>query len=89
MEGINSEETNCRYCGRSIIEKTNGAHRYAYIGNSKELAKWNYYGGWVCTQYCDRNACLEMESSFPGAGRATTLSSGAASQVKINWQENG
>lgn len=73
----------CRNCRKEIHESHTA---YAYDPVTKKPAKWNFYGGWVCSEQCDKQACLDMESSFPGAGRATSLSSCAKQQVDKNWK---
>ena len=47
-----------------------GSEHHAYIkrGNHLEPAEWCYYGGWVCSEPCDRMACLRLEQSMPGHG---------------------
>lgn len=39
----------------------------------------------MCSRRCDEKACLELESSMPGAGQATTVSSFARRQIESNW----
>lgn len=74
----------CRYCNRAL----NGAPYYmgksAYDPKTGEKCKINFYGGFVCSQQCDYNACIDQESSF-GAGIARTLSSPARNHYNKNW----
>lgn len=72
----------CRNCKREInVSSTNHA---VVVGTGKK-AKWNHYGEWVCSEQCDKQACLDLESSMPGAGHARTVSTFAAEQIRKNW----
>lgn len=78
-----SEETqNCRGCGKLLI----GKYPYAYDPKTKKDAKWNYYGGFVCSEACDVRASLELEQSMPGHGSSQKyISQAAKAKVKSNW----
>lgn len=59
----------CRYCGKILIGKPyRFGGSYAYDPKTKEAAKTNYYGGYVCSRSCDFNASLTLERSMPGHG---------------------
>lgn len=75
----------CRGCGRRLDGNSYERGGLAYIPENGEPAKVNFYGGWVCSESCDRRASLEMESSFPGAGKARSLQSGSERHVRTNW----
>lgn len=75
----------CRGCGMALDGSPYYTGKSAFHPRTKEQAKANYYGGWVCCESCDYRACLEQESSFPGAGKATFLSLGAKQRIRNNW----
>lgn len=75
------ETTNCRYCNKLL----HGKYPYAVDKKTGKEAKWNYYGGFVCSKGCDINACLEQKLSMPGAGRATSLNTSEKQKVRENW----
>lgn len=81
------ETAECRHCGKAL--KGTPYHRggRAYDPATGSEAPACFYGGYVCSEQCDRAACLALESSFPGAGRATRLSCYAEQHVKSNWPE--
>lgn len=74
----------CRNCRTPITEKSN---TYAIVDSTKKEAKQNFYGGWVCSPQCDRQACLDLKSDMPGAGRATSLNSSEEKKMRSNWPE--
>jgi hypothetical protein len=76
------EFTECRGCGHRLVIGSGGG---AYDPETMELAKYNFYGGWVCSRRCDTEVCLRVSSSMPGAGRATSLNSHEREQVERNW----
>ncbi len=79
------EKPKCRGCGRTLEGKPYWAGGPAYIPGTRERAKANHYGGWVCSKVCDERACLSMESSFPGVGKAKSLSQFAKRSIQSNW----
>jgi len=80
----NTTKDKCRNCGEKISVYKNQS---AKVDHSKEDAKWNQYGGWVCSRSCDYNACVTMESSFPGAGVTKTPGQSSMRKIKENWGE--
>lgn len=75
------ETTNCRYCNKLL----HGKYPYAVDKKTGKEAKWNYYGGFVCSKSCDVSAILQHKSSMPGAGKATFLNSFEREKVNSNW----
>jgi hypothetical protein len=75
----------CRGCGRPL----NGTAYYlggsAYIPESGDKAKVNFYGGYVCSRDCDKRVSLDMSSSMPGAGKAHRLNTSEAESLRANW----
>jgi len=81
------ERANCRGCGKIMDGKPYHLGGIALHPETGERCRVNYYGGYICSEWCDRNVCLDMESSMPGAGRAKSVSSSAAQHIKDNWSE--
>ena len=80
------EHATCRGCGRVLRGKPYWMGGSAYIPETGERAAVNHFGGYVCSENCDRRACLEMLSSMPGAGPAKSLSNTFCGEtVKQNW----
>jgi hypothetical protein len=78
----------CRGCGKLL--KGDGSQGNAvYDPETKIFAKWNYFGGWVCSELCDYNSCLNLEKSMPGHMGQHSLGIGSSSYnaVKNNWKE--
>lgn len=77
----------CRGCGRKLIGKPYYMGGGAILpGPKMEPARVNVYGGYVCSEDCDRRASLDMEQSMPGHGGQTRLSSYAAESLRKNWK---
>lgn len=87
MIGDKEEVPQCRYCGKSLKGGMYYTGKSAYHPETGERCKANFYGGWICSKSCDYNASMEMESSMPGAGRATRLGSSAERHYKSNWSD--
>jgi len=75
----------CRGCGQELEGNPYHLGGHAYIPGTRNRAKVNFYGGWVCSEACDRRACLEMSSSMPHAGTALSLNSFELQKIKDNW----
>lgn len=78
----------CRGCGKPL----NGSGRQMDAvtdPDTKKDAKWNHYGGWVCSRQCDYNSSLELERSMPGHMGQNSLSTGSAAynSVERNWKD--
>ena len=81
-----NKTSTCRGCGKTL----NGdGSQCSSVSDpvTKESAKWNYYGCWVCSRQCDYNASLELEKSMPGHMGQKSLSIGSESYRTIvrNW----
>lgn len=69
------ERAKCRGCGRLL---DGDDYRYggrAFVPHASPLirgprreAKACHYGGFVCSEACDRRACLNLEQTMPGHG---------------------
>lgn len=80
------EQAKCRHCRKPLLGKPYYMGGPAFIPETNEQAKVNYYGGFVCSQRCDYNASLSLEQSMPGHGsEQKTLGTFAATHHKNNW----
>lgn len=82
-----TETAVCRGCGRALNGKPFYQGGQAYHPETNDRCPSNYYGGFVCSQSCDRHVSLDMESSMPGVGLAVRLSSPAQSSLCHNWNK--
>lgn len=82
-----NKNTICRGCGK-LLNGDGSQGNSVYDPDTKKDAKWNYYGGWVCSKVCDHNSSLELERSMPGHMGQRSLSIGSQSykSVKRNWE---
>jgi hypothetical protein len=78
----------CRGCGKPLKGSGRQMDCVTDPETGKE-AKWNYYGGYVCSERCDYNSSLELERSMPGHFGQRNLSIGSESykSVKKNWAQ--
>jgi len=83
---MSDKNATCRNCGKILNGKPYHLGGHAYHPETKEKCKVNYYGGFVCSESCDRRASLDLESSMPGAGEAKSLSSQASISIMNNWR---
>ena len=80
------EKAVCRHCRLKLIGKP-----YRYGGSAlhpvtKETIKINYYGGFICSRFCDHEASLELERSMPGHGyEQKSLGTEASKSLINNW----
>lgn len=85
----NTEETaTCRGCGKKLNGKPYYMGGQAYHPVTNERCKVNFYGGFVCSETCDRNSSLELERTMPGHNRnQITLSCDAQNDLNKNWRK--
>jgi hypothetical protein len=82
----NEAKAVCRGCNKTLDGKPYYMGHPAYHPVTKEQCKVNFYGGFVCSESCDRNASLELERTMPGhTGAQSSLSSPAQDHLKKNW----
>lgn len=83
-----SKQSICRGC-RKTLNGDGSQGSSVSDPDTREAAKWNYYGGWVCSRQCDYNSSLRLEQSMPGHIGQTRLSLGSASYnaVERNWKQ--
>ena len=79
------ETAKCRNCGKKLIGKPYHLGGGAYDPKTMDRIPINFFGGYVCSENCDRKICLEMLSSMPGAGPAKHLDTPTRDQVERNW----
>lgn len=81
------ETATCRGCGRALRGKPYWTGGLAYVPETGEQAKANFYGGWVCSRSCDHRSSLELERSMPGHGDGQQrLGCFAQQSLDRNWQ---
>lgn len=80
------EQATCRGCGRLLIGDAYMYGGSAYLPEGGQ-AKVCYYGGFVCSESCDRRACLELERSMPGHDRRQTrLDGNLDADIMRKWE---
>jgi hypothetical protein len=78
----------CRGCGRRLKGQDYRYGQPAYIPETNERAKVNFYGGFVCSRACDYRASLVQEQSMPGGFMHNPILSCYAQQsLERNWSE--
>lgn len=87
MKNKTDEVATCRGCGRELIGKPYYMGGGAYMPKTMEPCKVNFYGGYVCSPACDKNASLELERTMPGhTSSQSSLSCQALRDWKKNWE---
>lgn len=76
----------CRGCRRTLRGKPYHMGGDAYLPDGSQ-AKFNHYGGFVCSEDCDHRASLEQERSMPGHGDTqTSIGCYARESLNRNWR---
>ena len=85
---MESKKSKCRGCGKEL-NGDGGQMSSVYDPVTKEMSKWNHYGGWVCSKTCDYNSSLELERSMPGhmGQRSLSINSESYRSVERNWRK--
>lgn len=88
-----SEQAECRHCRKPLIGKDYCLGGAAYVpdaqGRPGKRAPSSYYGGYVCSEQCDRATALELEQSMPGHGWSQKrLGPDAERRVISNWNKD-
>jgi hypothetical protein len=83
VEGLSIRVTECRNCRRVLHERI--GLNDAFDPNTRDSARRNYYGGWVCSLDCDRKACVEMEIEW-GGSRKSKPNKLASEHIAFNWR---
>lgn len=81
-----AERAECRGCHQALDGKPYYMGGRAYHPVTREQAKVNFYGGFVCSSACDHRASLELERTMPGHSPGKNLiSSLARASLERNW----
>ena len=75
----------CRGCGLELRGKAYHLGGLAFHPKTGAQAKTNYYGGYVCSESCDRRAHLELEESMPGHAGQRSLDPQASRRIEEKW----
>lgn len=73
----------CRGCGLILRGKPYFMGGFAYHPRTGERCPANFFGGFVCSEQCDRAASLEQEQSMPGHGARQR--SPSAESLRKDW----
>jgi hypothetical protein len=57
----------------------------AFHPRTGEECPSNHYGGFVCSEECDRRASIRQHASMPGCAEATRPDTYAAERIRRNW----
>ncbi len=75
----------CRGCGRELQGKPYHLGGDAYNPDTGKRCPKNHYGGFVCSEECDRRASVQQHESMPGCSGARTPDCYAAQRIADNW----
>ncbi len=75
----------CRNCGMKLVGRDYCYGGSAYHPVTGAQCPTNHYGGFVCSEVCDRAVCFSVENSMPGAGVSRFLDSASERSVRANW----
>jgi ribosomal protein L34E len=79
----------CRGCGLVLKGKPYQFGGQAYHPTTGDRCPPNHYGGYACSETCDRRASLELERSMPGHGSGQqTLDCYSAAALRRNWGQS-
>ena len=89
-----TDHARCRGCGIGLVDAIGqpappyyrSHYPHPYHPYTNHPAKSCYYGGFVCSESCDRKACLELEQSMPGHRGQTSLDSSFLRKLEIKWR---
>lgn len=82
---MSDEQATCRGCGMVLRGKPYYMGGHAFHPRTGEQCKVNHYGGFVCSEQCDRNASVRQHASMPGCAGATRPDCYAAERIRRNW----
>lgn len=81
------DKATCRGCGLELIGKPfHLSDGTAYTPRTMKRCPVNHYGGFVCSEQCDREVSAGMLRSMPGCGDATGLDCYARKSLADNWR---
>ena len=87
MSHDSDDKAVCRGCGLVLNGKPYYMGGFAYHPRTGNRCPSNYYGGFVCSERCDRKASLELEQSMPGHVGQLSIGSDARQKISDNWPE--
>jgi hypothetical protein len=84
-----AETAVCRHCGLALCGKPYRFGGSAYHPRTGERCPSNHYGGFVCSENCDRQASLALERSMPGHGVSQmSIGTSAHESLNRNWNRS-
>jgi len=89
---MTQDAAECRGCGRTLQGSAYHTGKPAWIKDSRRhgliRAPRCHYGGHVCSESCDRRACLDLERSMPGHGSGQSrLSGNFYREIAAKWED--
>ncbi|PCI45807.1 MAG: hypothetical protein COB41_00625 [Proteobacteria bacterium] len=85
---IEKETAVCRGCRKKLRGEPYYKGKPAYDPETGERCNVNFYGGFVCSQSCDKRASLELERTMPGHNcNQDTLSDPAMRDYNRKWND--
>lgn len=89
MYSCTDSQAVCRGCGKHLDGSPYFKGGRAYDPVTRKQARFNYYGGHVCSRECDFRASLELEQDMPGHGWTQKRPGREAmARIESNWPEN-
>lgn len=82
------EKAECRGCGRVLEGKPYYTGRDAFVRSKRHglvTVPTCHYGGHVCSEDCDRRACLQLEGSMPGCTKSRSLMGNLSAEISRKW----
>lgn len=89
MTDKNVETAECRGCGTPLRGKPYYMGGDAYHPKTGNKAKVNHYGGFVCSEDCDRRSHLALEQSMPGNLNQKSLDLNTSRKISAKWADKG
>lgn len=85
---MSQETATCRGCGKTLLGNPYHMGGSAYDPVTRERARVNHYGGYVCSRSCDHRSSLRLEQSMPGHDSSQSrLGCFAQESFESNWRE--
>lgn len=77
----------CRGCGMHLDGSPYFRGGHAYHPRTGKHALANHFGGWVCSEACDRLAHLRQEQDMPGHGGQRDLDPHTSREISRKWED--
>ena len=84
---MSEEKATCRGCGLVLNGKPYYMGGHAYHPRTGNRCHANHYGGFVCSEVCDRRATLEHEQTMPGHSGQVRISTDLARAITNKWAD--